>query len=148
VYTIEDITQYFSSEEASGIENSNRIGYIGSPQWTSLLHASYKRGDWTVTWQGQYFSSTRNRDISDTFTYQDYENAHRDIKAESQFLHDLSLTYDRDKWSATFGVRNLFDKEPGVISTGAGTRVGNTPIYASQYDWFGRTFFARANYRF
>ncbi len=148
VYTIEDVTQLFSTSEESGFENSNRIGYIGSPQWTSLLNASYKRGDWTVAWQGQYVSTTRNRSISDTVTYQGYTDAFRDIKAESQFLHSLSLTYDRDKWSAMFGVRNLLDEKPDLISAGVDDRVGNTPIYASQYDWFGRTFFARASYKF
>jgi iron complex outermembrane receptor protein len=148
VYTIEDVTQLFSTAEASGFENSNRIGYIGSPQWTALLHTSYKRGDWTVSWQGQYFSSTRNRDLSDTLTYQGYPNAVRDIKADWQLLHNVSVGYDRDKWSVMFGVRNLFDEEPDLISTGAGTRYGNTPAFATQYDWFGRTFFARASYKF
>ncbi len=148
VYTIEDITQLFSTAEASGFESSNRIGYVGNPQWVSLLNASLKRGDWTVSWQGQYFETTRNRDISDTFTYQGYPGARRDIKADSQFLHDLSLKYDRDNWGVTFGVRNVLDEKPDLISAGAGTRVGNTPLYASQYDWFGRTFFARANYKF
>lgn len=148
VYTIEDVTQLFSTAEASGFENSDRIGYIGNPQWTSLLNASYKRGDWTVAWQGQYFSSTENKDISDTLTYFGYPNAFRDIKADSQFLHNVSVTYDRDKWSVMLGVRNLLDEKPDLISSGAGTRVGNTPIFASQYDWFGRTFFARANYKF
>lgn len=147
-YTIEDVTQLFSSAEASGFENSNRVGYIGSPQWVALLHASYKRGDWTVAWQGQYFSTTRNKDISDTFTYQGFPGAIRDIKADWQFLHNVSLAYDRDNWSATFGVRNLFDKKPDAISTGAGTRYGNTPAFATQYDLFGRTFFARASYKF
>jgi iron complex outermembrane receptor protein len=148
VYTIEDITQLFSSAEASGFESSNRIGYVGNPQWVSLLNASYKRGDWTVSWQGQYFETTRSKDYSETFTYQGYPNARRDIKADWQFLHDLSLKYDRDNWSATFGVRNLLDEKPDPISAGVGTRVGNTPLYASQYDWFGRTFFARASYKF
>lgn len=148
VKTLSDVTQYFSTAEASGVANSERIGYIGSPQWTALLNASYKRGDWTVSWQGQYVSATRNKDISPTFTYQGYVNATRDIKADAQFLHDLSVTYDRDKWTAMFGIRNVFDTKPDLISSGAGTRVGNTPIYASQYDWFGRTFFARINYRF
>ena len=134
--------------EASGFESSDRIGYIGSPQWVGLFNASYKRGDWTVSWQGQYFGSTENRDISSSFTYQGYPGAFRDIKADSQFLHDLSLTYDRDNWSVMFGVRNVLDEEPDLISAGAGTRVGNTPLFASQYDWFGRTFFARANYKF
>ncbi|MEO5813091.1 MAG: TonB-dependent receptor [Rhodanobacter sp.] len=147
-YTIEDVTQLFSSSEASGFENSNRIGYIGNPEWVGLFHASYKRGDWTASWQGQYFTSTKNRDISDTFTYQGFPGAKRDISADWQFLHNVSIGYDRDKWGVTFGVRNLFDTKPDLISAGAGTRYGNTPVFASQYDWFGRTFFARANYKF
>jgi iron complex outermembrane receptor protein len=60
----------------------------------------------------------------------------------------VSVGYDRDKWSVMFGVRNLLDEEPDLISTGAGTRYGNTPAFATQYDWFGRTFFARASYKF
>lgn len=147
-YTIEDVTQLFSTAEASGFENSNRIGYISNPQWTALLHASYKRGDWTVSWQGQFFSSTRNRDLADTVTYQGYPKAVRDIRADWQVLHSMSVAYDRDKWGLTFGVRNLLDTEPDLISTGAGTRYGNTPAFATQYDWFGRTFFARASYKF
>lgn len=47
-----------------------------------------------------------------------------------------------------FGVRNLFDKAPDLISSSAGSVYGNTPIYASQYDWYGRTYFARMNYKF
>lgn len=148
VKTLSDVTQYFSSAAASGVENSERIGYIGNPQWTALLNASYTRGDWTVSWQGKYVSATRNLDISDTFTYQGYENARRDIKADAQFLHDLSVTYDRDDWTAQFGVRNLLDTKPDLISAGVGTRLGNTPQFATQYDWFGRTFFGRINYRF
>lgn len=147
-YTIADVTQLFSTSEASGFENSNRIGYISNPQWTALLNAGYKRGDWTVSWQGQFFTSTRNRDIADTLTYQGYPNAIRDIRADWQLLHNLSVGYDRDKWGLTFGIRNLLDTEPDLISTGGNTRYGNIPAFATQYDWFGRTFFARANYKF
>ena len=53
-----------------------------------------------------------------------------------------------DDWSLMVGVRNLFDKAPDLISNTAGTRYGNTPLYASQYDWYGRTFFARVSYKF
>ncbi len=147
-YTIEDVTQLFSTAEASGFENTDRVGYIGNPQWAVKLQASYTRGDWTVSWQGQYFSTTRNKDIDDTITYQGYPDAFRDIKADWQFLHDVSVQYDRDKWNATFGIRNLLDEEPDLISSGVGTRYGNTPAFASQYDWFGRTFFARVSYKF
>ena len=62
----------------------------------------------------------------------------------------MSVGYDAGKWGVTFGIRNLFDKSPDLVSTGVDPngRVGNTPIDASQYDWFGRTFFLRGNYNF
>lgn len=147
-YTIEDSTQLFSSSEASGFTTSNRIGYIGSPRTYGLAHVSLKRGDWTYSWQGQYVSSTRNRDISQIFTYQGYEGAARDITAGWQFIHSASVGYDSGKWGATFGIRNLFDKKPDLISSGVDSRYGNTPIWATQYDWFGRTFFVRGHYSF
>jgi iron complex outermembrane receptor protein len=87
-------------------------------------------------------------DIDNVFTYQGYPGAVRDIKAGWQFRHSVSVAYDRDHWGLLFGVRNLFDKAPDLISPSAGTTYGNVPIYASQYDWYGRTFFARLNYKF
>ncbi|MGH8089886.1 MAG: hypothetical protein ACREO6_00345, partial [Rudaea sp.] len=83
-------------------------------------------------------------------TYQGYPGAFRDITAKWQFLHSVSVGYDAGKWGVTFGIRNLFDKAPDLVSTGVDPngRVGNTPIDASQYDWFGRTFFLRGNYNF
>lgn len=149
-YTLEDTTQLFSSDAASGFTDSNRVGYIGSPKTYGLAHVALKRGDWTYSWQGTYVSTTRNRDLSNTFTYQGYPGAFRDITAKWQFLHSVSVGYDAGKWGVTFGIRNLFDKSPDLVSTGVDPngRVGNTPIDASQYDWFGRTFFLRGNYNF
>lgn len=148
-YTLSDVTQLFSTAAASGFTSSDRVGYIGNPELTGLFDASFTRGDWTFTWQGQYFGATRNRDISSTFTYQGYAGAYRDIRADWQFLHNVSVKYSRDKWGITVGVRNLFDTTPDQISGVSGYNViGNTPLVASQYDWFGRTFFARADYKF
>lgn len=147
-YTMEDTYQLFDSAAESGFTTSNQVGYIGRPKTVGISNVSLKRGDWTFSWQGQYVSSTENKDISNVFTYQGYPNAYRDIKAGWRFYHSVSVGYDKGNWGVIFGVRNLFDKAPDLISPSAGTTYGNTPINASQYDWYGRTYFARLNYKF
>lgn len=146
-YTIEDTTRLFSTAEASGFTSDNQVGYIGRPKTVGAFAADLKRGDWTYSWNTTYVSSTQN-DVDRVYTYSGYANATRDIKAGWQFLHNASISYQPDDWGIMFGVRNLFDKEPDTISNGAGTRYGNIPLYASQYDWYGRTFFVRVQYKF
>ncbi len=147
-YTMEDVSQLFDSAAASGFTTSNQIGYIGRPKTVGITHLSLKRGDWTYSWQGQFVGTTKNRDLSPVFTYQGYTGATRDIKAGWQFLNSVSVAYNQDHWGVMLGVRNLFDSTPNLISPSAGTVTGNTPLYASQYDWYGRTIFARMNYKF
>ncbi len=146
-YTIEDTTRLFSTAEASGFETDNQVGYIGRPKTVGAFAADLKRGDWTYSWNTTYVSSTQN-DVNRAYSYFGYADATRDIKAGWQFLHNASISYQPDDWGIMFGVRNLFDKEPDTISDGAGTRYGNIPLYASQYDWYGRTFFVRVQYKF
>ena len=50
------------------------------------------------------------------------------------------MQWKSDSYGVTLGVRNLFDKEPPQISSGAYNRVGNAPLY-SGYDYLGRSFF-------
>ena len=56
------------------------------------------------------------------------------------YLHNLSVQYKGDSWSATAGVRNVADKTPPPISQGFANRMGNSPLY-SGFDYFGRSFF-------
>ena len=147
-YTIEDTTLLFSTAEASGFSQENQVGFIGRPKTVGIGNLSLERGDWTYAWQGRYVSTTTAMDVDPTFNYSGYEGASRDIKAGWQFLHSVSVAYEKGHWGAMVGVRNLFDKKPDLISASAGTVVGNTPLMASQYDWYGRTFFARLNYKF
>ncbi|UGB37878.1 TonB-dependent receptor plug domain-containing protein [Frateuria soli] len=147
-YTIEDTTLLFSTAEASGFSRENQVGFIGRPKTVGISDLSLERGDWTFAWQGRYVSTTSAMDLDPTFNYSGYAGATRDIKAGWQLLHSVSVAYEKGHWGAMFGVRNLFDKKPDQISASAGTVIGNTPLYASQYDWYGRTFFARLNYKF
>lgn len=150
-YTIEDSFRLFDSAANSGISTDEQIGYIGRPKTVGIGNVSLKRGDWTFSYQGQYVSSTSSKDYDRTFTYSGYQNATRDIKAGWQFLHHASVAYEQGDWGILFGVRNLFDKAPDLVSSGLGSDAavyGNVPVYASQYDWYGRTFFARVQYKF
>ena len=148
-YTLSDVTQLFSSAAAGGFTNSNRVKFPGNPQVVGLAHVSWNRGDWTVTWQGEYTGATAAYDASNP---QPYFGATGYIVKDlpAQFRHSLSVGYDTGKWGVTAGVRNLFNAKPPQVSNAAGVDasglIGNTVIDASQYDWYGRTFFIRAKY--
>jgi iron complex outermembrane receptor protein len=150
-YTLSDVTQLFSTAAASGFTNSNRVKFPGNPEVVGLAHVSWNRGDWTVTWQGEYTGATASYDADNP---QPYFGATGYIVKDlpAQLRHSLSVGYDTGKWGVTGGVRNLFNAKPPQVSQAAGVDasglVGNTIIDASQYDWFGRTYFVRAKYSF
>ncbi len=147
-YTMSDVAQLFDTAAASGLIASEQVGYIGRPKTVGVADISLKRGDWTYAWRGNYVSTTRELDLSNVYTYLGYQGATRDIKAGWQLRSDISVAYSPSNWGIMVGVRNVFDMQPDLISTGVSNVVGNTPLLASQYDWYGRTFFARVNYKF
>lgn len=147
-YTLEDVSFVFDDPESSGLSRYNNVGYIGRPELTGNLRIGLKRGDWNYTWSMDYVDETRNLDLSPTFTYNKWENAIRDVVAESRLYHTLSVRYDQPKWSLLFGINNVMDKAPPTVSSGVATRYGNTPAFATQYDLLGRTFFTRFNFKF
>ena len=146
-YTLEDVLNVFDSAEASGFFSDNQVGYISRPQFVGTLTTMLTKNDWTLLWGMDYIHGTKNR-LSESFTYFGYPDAWRDIRAEARLYHTVSARYDRDNWSILFGVQNLFNAKPPTISNGVGTRYGNVPAFATQYDIYGRTPFVRVNYRF
>lgn len=148
-YTMTDVSHIFSSAAASGLSASDSVGDIGRPKTVANSDISLKRGDWTYAWRGTFVGTTHAMGQNATFTYLRYAGATQDVKAGWQFLNDVSVGYERGHWGGILGVRNVFDSTPNLISPSAATvAAGNTPLYASQYDWYGRTFFARVNYKF
>ena len=148
-YTMEHIQQVFSSSEASGFGINNFTGSIGNPHWVGIVNAALKRGDWTFNWQGFYTSPSSDWRFEDpTFTYLGMPDVTENIRMGGQVRHSVSASYNyADKINVTFGVRNLTDRTPPQVSGTIGTEnlAGNTPLAATQYDWFGRTYFARLN---
>ncbi|MFA6986274.1 MAG: TonB-dependent receptor [Arenimonas sp.] len=147
-YQLEAYELLFSTDEPSGFETDDRLGFVGFPQLTGSMRTSLKRGDWTYTWFMRYVDATEAIGVSDTTTYFGFPNAVRDIRAEARTYHGASVLYDQDKWSLLVGVENLFDAEPPTLSTGTVSRYGNIPAFATQYDLYGRTGYVRFNYKF
>lgn len=147
-YTMEDVSLLFEDPESGGLTRYNNVGYIGRPELVGNLRAALKRGDWTYSYFLEYFSETENLDLNETVTYNGFPNAVRDITAESRFYHTLSARYEQPNWSVLVGIENVLNAKPDTVSTGAATRYGNVPAFATQYDLYGRALFARWNYKF
>lgn len=147
-YVMEDVVQLFDPSLASGFDSNDRNGSIGRPKVVGNLRTAFERGDWTYTWGANYVHGTKDLDLSPNFTYFGFPNAARDIRAERRVYHSLSARYRQDKWSVLVGVQNVLDEKPPVVSSGVASRYGNVPAFATQYDWYGRSLFARFNYQF
>src|SRR5690606_2945369 len=130
-YTLEDVAQISDSPEASGLSVSDQLGYTGRPELVANLAMNFTRGDWTYNWLTTYVGETSNTDITDTFTSQGRPNSRRDIVADARHYHTVSVSYRQADWEILAGVANVFDKEPPVMTTGAATRYGNMPAFAT-----------------
>ena len=62
--------------------------------------------------------------------------------ADGQWHHDLSATYNAEKFSVTLGINNLLDEEPPLIDQGAGPNRNNA-VTSARYDLVGRSYFLR-----
>jgi iron complex outermembrane receptor protein len=148
-YTMEDVELLFDSAEESGFVNEDQNGLVTRPKLVGNLRTGLNRGDWTYTWTMDYIDGTENFTVNPVGTFRGNLNAQFDTAAESRLYHGLSVRYQADKWSTVVGVTNVFDKTPPTISNGGGsTRYGVIPAFATQYDWYGRSLFARFAYTF
>ena len=128
------------------LEQSNKLfsddplvdynGMINTPKWSGTLDMTYKVKNWTARYGLDWIGRMQSYD------YYGLDRATSPYKfgVPNYFTHALSVQYATDSWSATGGVRNLADKTPPSISSGAYNRVGNAPLY-SGYDYLGRTYF-------
>ncbi|MCI0517170.1 MAG: TonB-dependent receptor plug domain-containing protein [Woeseiaceae bacterium] len=67
--------------------------------------------------------------------------------AEGQWQHDVSVTYNSDRFAVTAGVNNVLNEEPPLIDQGSGPNRNNA-VTSSRYDLIGRSFFIRADVSF
>ena len=135
------VTKYFEQSGRTFATNPvvERNGDIYNPKWTGVFDATYRTGPvslfYSLNWVGP-------QDSYDTvgLTGETEETSIYDFHINSYFTHSASIRFTNDRYSATFGVRNLLDREPPQISAYVYNRLGNAPLY-SGYDFVGRTFF-------
>ena len=111
-------------------------GNIGSPKWSGFVDATYTIGRWRY----RYGFDFLGKEDRTEYLGEDPADTIYDFKVGTYITHFASVRFKDKDWEVTAGVRNLFDKDPPVISSGFYNRVGNSPLY-SGFDYLGRTAF-------
>ena len=121
-------------------------GTIGNPSFSATLDINYTIKAWKYYYGLEWIGKTSSYDYYEEQTgggnYLPATSTYK-LDTENYFLQSASIEYKDtvNKWSLTFGVRNLADVKPPAISAQAGyNRVGNAALY-SGYDYNGRRFF-------
>ncbi|NBB65944.1 TonB-dependent receptor [Pseudomonas sp. ODNR1LW] len=116
-------------------------GQINNPEFTGTADVSYSWDKWRVRYGVEWIQGT------DSYEYlgvspsdEDPSTSMYDFEVGDYWLHNASVQYNASGWTATVGVRNIFNEDPPTISSGYYNRVGNAPLY-SGYDYLGRTAF-------
>ena len=147
-------------------------GEVGDPKWIGDLNITWNKAPFTITYGLQVISKTSD--------LEDFEDANAPVpfpgirtpnnclaSAAAYALrggpycpvidlprvayHSISGEIEAAKgFTFLFGVSNLFDKKPPLVST-VGTPISafaQVPLLASYYDYYGRRFFVSAKAKF
>jgi outer membrane receptor protein involved in Fe transport len=112
-------------------------GYV-QPKWKATLLLDYKLTDWTFHYDMQYIGGTDDASggVGYGFTLPDI------------IYHNISVSYDLGQIGPvadslfTFGINNLFDKDPPFTVEDS---VGKNNTISGPYDEVGRFFFGRVS---
>jgi iron complex outermembrane receptor protein len=127
------------------------VGEAGYPELSWVARINLSTGNWTGSWRTRFIDDF-SKDAADITASSNLSrrSACRTMGGpddcvllswgSSKIYHDLSATYDRDTWSVSLGVRNLFDESPPLIDFGEGPERMNY-VVQSTYDLFGRRAF-------
>ena len=130
----------------------NQLGAIGQPKWVGNVDWRFDRGPWTFNWYLFMVGASSNEPFEPTeiFNYNNTgENVFGHYKAPFYTLNDMSIRRKFDKFTVEFGVKNIFDTTPPLMSVDdiIINRIGSVPL-ASQYDLIGRSFFFDVDAKF
>ena len=145
-----------------GVTTTNN-GRAGDPKWVADFNLSWTKAPFTVTYGLNVIASTNDfhnlqdvggSNLTRTTAWRRHSAfalrggpycpvyklprvAYHSLSAEVQVTRDFSFL---------FGMSNLFDKKPPLVSTvGAPiSTFGQVPLLGSYYDYFGRRFFVSA----
>jgi iron complex outermembrane recepter protein len=135
-------------------------GTIALPKWRGNVTASLGTGNWSTLWRARYIGGGRSLDGEDFGPFSAVASAcgvlgvnpaevqcRRVDFTPSYIQHDLSVSYNRDVWSATLGVVNVLDRSPPLIDQGRGPARMNI-VVQSGHDLIGRRAFLNLTRRF
>ena len=141
----------------------NFVGDAAFSEWQANMNARLITGDFTLFYGLEYLSGTdADRDAETGELVPQPANGRlygeggilngadqRISDIDDYFLHSASIRYNSDTWSATLGVRNLFDEEPPTVDGDVfnATLIGNVPAGAG-YDILGRSIFLQLSKEF
>lgn len=130
-----DSTEFaFKLKEVSGL-------YEGGTNYAknkANFKINYKIEDLNIAYSSNYISSITYDDLLYWGTTEGHE-----YKVDSQLYHDLTVAYSLGDATLSVGVSNLTDEQPPYIEPASN---GNTDV--TNYRLFGRSWFARLNYKF
>jgi len=122
-------------------------GLIGDPKWVGNFDATLDMAPFSFFYGLRYIGETSNEDSygAQPQTYRG-QNVRYVLSTDSVVYHDVSVSVEpTEGLTVRLGVSNLLDEEPpqvtGELSGEYPNTVGNIPVNASQYDFFGRTLF-------
>jgi iron complex outermembrane receptor protein len=155
-WTLEDTQELFPG----AIDDFN--GVIGEPDFVASGQARYKYHDFTFTWGADFVGQQSNYgyQFDNNLSLSNLVSPAGGIRVaknhvEPTWYHHFSIKYEGATWSATAGVRNLFDERPPMASDPTSPDKGNFTygrvgdyVFASQYDYVGRRFFVNVTKRF
>ena len=132
------ITQYteVSSKLFEEDPLEDYVGMIQNPEFTGTFDVSYAWDNWRVRYGVEWVDA-----MSDYEYYgEDPATSKYDLAVDDYYNHNASVQYVHGDWKVTAGIRNLWNENPPVVSSGVHNRIGNAPLY-SAYDYVGRTAF-------
>ena len=145
----------------------NFNGEVGDPKWIGDLNLTWQKAPFTVTYGLQVISKTNDLDDLEDIGGTSFTSGNCLATAAAFALrggpycpiyklprvayHSLSAEIEAAKgFTFLFGVSNLFDKKPPLVST-VGTPISafaQVPLLGSYYDYYGRRFFVSAKAKF
>lgn len=146
-------------ETFSAADRDDNVGEIGTPAFRFNNVASLTWGRWSLITENRRIGASDNDPtVAAAVRFLDQLPALTAAQrvaignivvdfVDPVWYHDASLSYTKDNYGLTFGVRNIGNRAPPLIDGGLSNQRNNA-VTSSGYDLFGRTFFINASVRF
>ncbi len=154
VFTTDLLWNHTREYVQTAIEDGSSVDFAGevlNPDNRANLNFGYEIDDLYVSWRMRYWDRSVDSVEGGNFNFTDFEPLRLDQFGTfgSVVYHDVSATYHlTDKITGTFGIRNIFDKEPQVANQSffnGSTGINTVP---EAYDVTGRYFNASVTMKF